>query len=125
MTRGEEIFTRTNAAIEEGKDRPVVFRELAEEYSITADAVRGAYYTWKKRVESGGTAAPRGRRRDTSPADVLADARAALERGMEAIDREVQQAAERATEAAAEHKALKEGAAAKKQEIAKRLEALS
>lgn len=125
MTRGEEIFTRTNAAIEEGKERPVAFLELATEYGITPAAVRGAYYTWKKRVEGGGTSPSRTRRRETTADDALADARAALERAIESIDREVEQASERAAEAAAEHKALKDGAAAKKEAISKRLEALS
>lgn len=85
---------------------------------------RRSYYGHKKKLE-GGEAKPRTKRRETTAADALADARAALERSIASIDREVEVAEERAREYAAEAKDLKESAAARKKAISERLEALS
>jgi hypothetical protein len=71
-----------------------------------------------------GDSKPRTRRRETTPDDALADARAALERAIESIDREVEVAKTRAEEAQAEYDALKGSAAKRKKTITERLEAL-
>ena len=104
-------------------ERADAFKQLAEQYGRPVDSIRGSFYSHKKKLE-GGEAKPRTRRRETTPEDALADARASLERSIAAIDREVEAAEERAAERAAEAKALKESAAGRKQAITERLEAL-
>jgi hypothetical protein len=122
-TKAEEIYDRTHALMSEGLSRTEAFSKIAEEEERPKDSIRGSYYSHKKKIE-GGESRPRTRRRETTPEDALADARASLERSIVSIDREVEVAAERATEAAAEAKALKESAAERKQAITERLEAL-
>ena len=88
------------------------------------DSLRGSYYSHKKKIE-GGETRPRTKRRETTPDDALADARAALERAVESIDREVETAKSRAEEAAGEYEEIRGSAEERKAEIKKRLEALS
>jgi hypothetical protein len=87
------------------------------------DSIRGSYYSHKKKLE-GGEAKPRTRRRETTPEDALTDARAALERAIESIDREIEAAKARAQEAAAEYESIRGSADERRQAIAERLEAL-
>jgi len=123
MTKAQEIYDRVNGLVALGTEKAEAFKQLAQELDRPYDSVRGSYYSHKKRIEGGGSK-PRTRRRETTPDDALADARAALERAVEAIDREVEAAAERAKEAKSEHEALKASAADRKQAITERLEAL-
>lgn len=122
-TKAEDIYNRTRALMEQGMSRSDAFNKIAEEEQRPRDSIRGSFYSHKKKLE-GGEAKPRTRRRETTPEDALADARASLERSIAAIDREVEAAEERAAESAAEAKALKESAAGRKQAITERLEAL-
>jgi hypothetical protein len=122
-TKAEEIYDRTNHLISEGLSRTDAFTRIAEEEQRPKDSIRGSYYSHKKKLD-GGETKPRPRRRETTPEDALADARASLERSIGAIDREVEVAEERATEAAAEAKALKESAEGRKKAITERLEVL-
>jgi hypothetical protein len=122
-TKAETIYTRTHTLMDGGMSRTDAFRKIAEEEQRPYDSIRGSYYSHKKRLD-GGESKPRTRRRETTPEDALADARASLERSIASIDREVEVAEERASEAAAEAKALKASAAERKQAITKRLEAL-
>ena len=121
-TKAEEIYERTNTLIAEGLSRTDAFTRIAQEENRPKDSIRGAYYGHKRKLD-GGTS-PRSRRRETTPEDALADARASLERAIEAIDREIEAAESRASEAAAEAKALKESAKTRKEAIAERLDAL-
>jgi hypothetical protein len=123
MTKAEEVFTKVEAMVASGTAKRDAFGKLAEEYGQPLDSIRGAYYGHKRKAD-GGTSTPRPRRRETTPEDALADARAALERSIASIDREVETAEERAAESAAEAKALKASAAERKQAIAERLESL-
>jgi hypothetical protein len=123
VTKAQEIYDRVEAMIASGTDKADAFKQIAEETGRPYDSVRGSYYSHKKRIE-GGEPKPRTRRRETTPDDALADARAALERAIGAIDREVEAAKARADEAKAEHDALKGSAAERKQAITERLEAL-
>lgn len=123
VTKAQEIYDKVEAMIASGVDKSDAFRQIAEETSRPYDSVRGSYYSHKKRTE-GGESKPRTRRRETTPADALEDARAALERAIAAIDREVEAAKTRADEAKAEHEALKASAADRKKAITERLEAL-
>lgn len=123
VTKAQEIHERADALMAEGKTRPGAFKQLATELGIKLDSVRGAYYTAVKASGEGRTSRPR--RRETTPEDALADARAALERALGAIDREVEAAENRAKEAKAEADALKRSSQTRKAEISKRLEALT
>jgi len=123
VTKAQEIYDEVNRRVAAGAEKSDVFRQLAETASRPYDSIRGSYYSHKKKVE-GGESRPRPRRRETTPEDALADARASLERSIASIDREIEVAEERATEAAAEAKALKASAAERKKTIADRLESL-
>jgi hypothetical protein len=123
VTKAQEIFEAVERLVASGIEKADAFKQLAEETGRPYDSVRGSYYSHKKRSE-GGDSKPRTRRRETTPDDALADARAALERAIGSIDREVEAAKTRADEAKAEHEALKASAADRKKAITERLEAL-
>jgi hypothetical protein len=123
VTKAQEIYDQVNELVASGVEKSAAFRQLAEQASRPYDSIRGSYYSHKKKIE-GGESRPRTRRRETTPEDALADARASLERSIAAIDREVEVADERASEAVAEAKALKASAAERKKAITERLEAL-
>ena len=123
MTKAQEIYDKVNELVASGVDKADAFRQVSESLKRPFDSVRGSYYSHKKKIE-GGESRPRTRRRETTPEDALADARASLERSIASIDREVEVAEERATEAVAEAKALKASAAERKKAITERLEAL-
>jgi hypothetical protein len=122
-TKAQEIFEEVERLTASGIEKAEAFKQIAEEKSRPYDSIRGSYYSHKKKVE-GGESKPRTRRRETTPDDALADARAALERAIQSIDREVEVAEERAAESAAEAKNLKASASARKEAITERLEAL-
>ena len=122
-TKAEEIYDRTHTLMEQGLSRTDAFTKIAEDKQRPKDSIRGAFYAHKKKLD-GGEPKPRTRRRETTPEDALADARASLERSIAAIDREVEAAEERASEATAEAKALKASAAERKKAITERLDAL-
>jgi predicted nucleic acid-binding Zn-ribbon protein len=124
ITKAQEIYEEVNRRVASGVEKADAFKALADEASRPYDSVRGSYYSHKKKIEGGESRPSRTRRRETTPEDALADARAALERAVESIDREVESAEERATEAAAEAKSLKASAAERKKTITERLEAL-
>jgi hypothetical protein len=123
-TKAEEIFTRTHTLMEGGLSRTDAFRKIAEEEGRPYDSIRGSYYSHKKKSEGGESKPSRTRRRETTPDDALADARAALERAVESIDREVEAARARAQEAAAEYESIRGSAGERKKAITERLEAL-
>lgn len=123
MTKAQEIYDQVNELVASGVEKADAFRQLSESLHRPFDSVRGSYYSHKKKIE-GGESRPRTRRRETTPQDALADARASLERSIQSIDKEVEVADERASEAVAEAKALKASAAERKKAIAERLEAL-
>jgi hypothetical protein len=125
-TKAQEIYDRAHALMDGGMSRTDAFTKIAEETGLKYDSVRGSFYSHKVKAEGGdpSTRPSRTRRRETTPDDALADARAALERALGAIDREVETAESRASEAAAEAKALKASAADRKKAITERLEAL-
>ncbi|MGD0453452.1 MAG: hypothetical protein ABSB69_07625 [Solirubrobacteraceae bacterium] len=123
VTKAQEIYDRVEAMIASGTEKADAFKQIAEEAGRPYDSIRGSYYSHKKKLE-GAESKPRTRRRETTPDDALADARAALERAIDSIDREVEVARARADEAKAEYDALKASAADRKKAITERLEAL-
>jgi len=122
-TKAQEIYEEVEKRIASGVEKAKAFKQLAAEKGRPYDSVRGSYYSHKKKLE-GGESKPRTRRRETTPDDALADARAALERAIQSIDKEVDAAKSRADEAKAEYEALKASASDRKQAITDRLEAL-
>jgi hypothetical protein len=91
VTKAQAIYDRIEAMIASGTEKADAFRQIAEEAGRPFDSVRGSYYSHKKKLEGGESAKPsRTRRRETTPDDALADARAALERAIASIDREVE-----------------------------------
>ncbi len=125
VTKAQEIYDAVEKLIAAGTDKAEAFKQLAEETGRPYDSVRGSYYSHKKKLEGGdGTKPSRTRRRETTPDDALADARAALERAIANIDREVEAAKSRADEAKAEYESLKASASDRKKVITERLEAL-
>jgi hypothetical protein len=124
-SKAQEIYEEIEERIAPGTDKSDAFRQLAEETGRPYDSLRGSYYVWKRKLEGGeGVKPSRTRRRETTPDDALADACASLERSIVNIDREVDAAEERASEAAADAKTLKASAAERKKIITERLEAL-
>jgi predicted nucleic acid-binding Zn-ribbon protein len=124
MTKAEEVFTRVEQLVAEGTTKADAFKQLATEYGQPVNSVRGSYYQHSRRAQGEAGTPSRPRRRETTPEDALADARAALERAIEAVDREVATAKDRADEARREYDALKASATERKQAIQERLEAL-
>lgn len=122
MTKAQAVFEKVSTLIDGGMSRPDAFKQVAAEYEQPVNSIRGSFYAHSRGATGGGSSRPR--RRETTPEDALADARAALERSIAAIDREVEVAGERAAEAKAEHDSLKASAAERKAAISQRLEAL-
>lgn len=122
-TKAEQIFDEINEMVAKGTAKADAFKQMAEEHNRPVDSIRGAYYGHKRKIE-GGTRPARTRRRVTMPDDALADARASLERSIQAIDREIEVAEERARESVNEAKELKASAAERKAAITEKLEAL-
>jgi chromosome segregation ATPase len=127
ITKAQEIYEEVEKRIAAGTEKADAFKQLAGELDRPYDSVRGSYYTHKRKLEGGeaGAKPARTRRRETTPDDALADARAALERAIDSIDREVEVTKVRADEAKAEYEALKASAADRKNVISERLEALN
>ncbi len=123
VTKAQEIYDRVEAMIASGTEKSAAFKQLAEEADRPYDSIRGSYYSHKKKLDGGETKS-RPRRRETTPEDALADARASLERSITSIDREVEAAGARAKEAAAEYESIRGSAEDRKRVITERLEAL-
>jgi len=121
MTKAEEVHQRVDALVAQGVSKADAFRQLAEEYGQPVKSLQGAYYQHARKGNGG---KGRSRRRETTPADALEDAKAVLVRALEAIDDEVVVAKERIDEAKAEHEALKASANERKQAIQAKLDAL-
>jgi predicted nucleic acid-binding Zn-ribbon protein len=122
-TKAQEIYEKVNELVDTGVEKAEAFKQLSATLGRPYDSVRGSYYSHKTKIEGGKTNS-RPRRRETTPEDALADARASLERSITNIDKEVEAAKSRADEAKAEYEALKASAASRKQAITERMGAL-
>jgi len=122
MTKAEEVFAKVEELVVGGMTKADAFKQLAKQYGQPVNSIRGSYYQHTRRVN--GESGSKPRRRETTPEDALADARAALERAIVSVDREVEAARNRAEEAKREYEALKSSAADRKQAIAAKLDAL-
>jgi hypothetical protein len=125
-TKAQEVYEEVERRVASGVEKADAFKALAAETGRPFDSLRGSYYTHKRKLDGGesGSRPSRTRRRETTPDDALADARAALTRALESIDREVEAAKARTDEAKAEYEALKASATERKEAITARLEAL-
>lgn len=121
MTKAQQVYDRVEAMVAAGTSKADAFKELAKEFGQPTNSVRGAYYQHTKKV-NGGTSRPR--KRETSPADAVEDAKAVLLRSIEKIDTEIAAAKERADEAKAEYDAMKASATERKQAIEAKIAAL-
>ena len=121
MTKAEEVHQRVDALVAQGVTKADAVRQLAEEYGQPVKSLQGAYYGFARKGNGG---KGRSRRRETTPADALEDAKAVLVRALEAIDDEIVAAKERMDEAKAEHEAMKASATERKQAIQAKLDAL-
>lgn len=121
MTKAEEVFTKVEELVAGGMTKADAFKHLAEFYAQPVNSIRGSYY---QHTRGNGESKTRTRRRETTPEDALADAKAVMERAILAVDAEVVAAEERAKESAEEAKALKASAKRRKDAIAAKLEAL-
>jgi predicted NodU family carbamoyl transferase len=120
MSKADDVRAKVDALMEGGASRPEAFKQVAGEYSQPVNSIRSSYYT----AAGKGERTRRPKRRQTMPSDALADARASLERSIQAIDLEVVVAGERADEAVREHAELKNSADERKQAIQARLDQL-
>jgi hypothetical protein len=121
-TKAEQVYEEINKLVASGTKKADAFKQIAEQYGQPVDSVRGAYYGQKRRVEGGGSSRPR--RRETTAADAVELATGTLRKAIEAIEREIAAAEERAAESAAEAKALKASAGERRAEIERKIAAL-
>lgn len=121
MTKAQEVYERVEAMIASGTSKADAFKALAKEFGQPVNSVRGSYYSHHKKVNGGST---RPRRRETTPADAVEDAKAVLLRSIEKIDAEIAAAKERAEEATAEYEAMKASAAERREAIEAKIAAL-
>jgi len=121
-TRAQEIHDKVEELVARGTSRPDAFKQLATEYGLKTNSVRGAFYQGRPGAENGRPR--RTRRRETTPEDAFADARRTLEEAIEAIDAEVAAAETRAIEAQAEFAAMAAASEGRKEEIRAKLAAL-
>ena len=122
MTRAQQVYERVDALVADGATKAAAYEQVASEFGLKVNSVRGAYYQHSRKA-NGGTS--RTRTRETTTADAVASATAVLETALATIDEEIVIAKERADEARAEHEALKASAAERKQAIKAKIEALS
>ncbi len=121
MTKAQEVYERVEAMVASGTPKAEAFKALAKEFGQPVNSVRGSYYTHHKKV-NGGSSRPR--KRETTPADAVEDAKALLLRSIDRIDAEIAAAKERAEEAKAEYEAMKASATERKQAIEAKIAAL-
>lgn len=124
MSKAQEVYEQVNALVENGSTKADAFRELAKAYDQPVDSVRGTYYGYSRKLSGGGSKPRRTRKRETTPADAVEYAADTLRRSIESIDNEIEAAKERAEEATAEFKAMKETADERKAVIGKKIAAL-
>ena len=125
MTKAQEVYERIEALVASGVKKADAFRQLADEFGQPAKSLQGAYYQHTKKLGLGGNGPKRRtRKRETTPADALEDAKAVLEEAIDSIDAEIEQAKARADEAKAEYEAMKASATERKDAIAAKIKAL-
>lgn len=121
MTKAQQVYERIEALTASGTTKAEAFRQVAGETGTPVKSLQGAYYGHTRK----GTGTHRSRTpRETTADDAVASATRALESALEAIDREVVSAHERAEEATREYEALKTSATNRTQAITAKIDAL-
>jgi len=122
MTKAQEVFERVEALVASGTKKADAFRQVADEFGQPFNSIRGAYYTHTRSI--GGTpGAPR--KRGTAPVDPIEHAASVLNEALESIDDEVEAAKQRAEDATAEYKELRDSAATRKATIKAKIDVLT
>ncbi len=121
MTKADQTREQIDALVAQGMTKAEAFRTLSEQTGKPVKSLQGAYYQATRKANGGST---RPRKRETTPTDAVASAKALLEEAIEAIDAEIEAARERAEEAKAEYDAMRQTATARKQQIATKIKAL-
>jgi len=122
MTKAQQVFERVEALVGEGSTKADAYVQVAEEFGLKPNSVRGAVYQHARKLR-GGKARPR--KRETTTEDAVASAVATLEEAVDSIDSEIEAAKDRAEEAQREYEALDASATERKQAIQAKIEALS
>jgi hypothetical protein len=125
LTKAQEVYERVEALVASGVRKADAFRQVADEYGQPFNSIRGAYYA---HTRSTGTATPRGsrpRKAETTTEGAIEQATIVLNRAIDAIDAEIDVAKQRAEQATAEYKHLRDTAEERKAEIKAKITALS
>ena len=122
MTKAQQVYERVEALVASGVKKADAFRQVADELGQPFNSARGAYYAHTRTL--GGTPG-KSRRRAATPTDPIEQATSVLTTALETIDEEIADAKERAAEAEAEYKELRDSAAERKATIKAKIEALS
>lgn len=119
--KAQQVFERVEALTAGGVKKADAFRQVADELGQPFNSIRGLYYTHTRSI--GGTPGSTARRQ--LPADPVEQAVGVLRQALDGIDVEVARAKERAEEAAAHYKELRDSAATRKAQIEAKIGVLS
>lgn len=122
MTKAQQVYERVEELVASGLKKADAFRQVADEFGQPFNSARGAYYAHTRTL--GGTPGA-SRRRAPASTDPIEQATSVLTTALETIDEEIADAKERAAEAEAEYKELRDSAAERKATIKAKLDALS
>lgn len=122
MTKREQLYERVEALVAGGATKADAYQQVATEFGLKVNSVRGAYYQHTRKTGNGPSHA---RVRETTTADAIASATAVLEKAIIDIDQEVDAAKQRAEEAKAEYDSLKASASERKQAITAKIDTLT
>ncbi len=117
MTKAQEVYERVEALVASGTRKADAFRQLGEELGQESGSLRSAYYTHTRTL---GGSTPRAR----ATHDPVEAAVIVLQKAIAGIDAEVQAAKNRADEAIAAHKQLRETAEAREKALQAKIDAL-
>ena len=121
MTKAQQVYERVEALVGEGSTKADAYVQVAEEFGLKPNSVRGAYYQHTRKLRGGKS---RSRKRETTTEDAVASAVATLEEAVESIDSEIEATKERADEAQREYEALEASASERKEAIQAKIDAL-
>jgi antirestriction protein ArdA len=117
MTKAQEVFERVEALVAEGARKADVFRQLAEEYGQPQSSIRGAYYAYTRPTNGPS-------KRSRTVRDPIESAVIVLENAITAIDGEIEIAKNRADDAVARYKELRDTAEERKSAVQAKIDAL-
>lgn len=116
MTKAQEVYERVEALVASGARKADAFRQLAEEYGQPQNSIRGAYYAHTRPKDpSSGSRTTR---------DPIESAVIVLEKAIDAIDGEIEQAKKRADDAAASYKQLRDTAEERRKAMQAKIDVL-